>query len=177
MYVVLLSALHFSRLWAATRAHWPDPHFFLLLQIAESLYQKGFVSYPRTETDQYDKDFDFQTLIEKQSADNDWGAFAARLNAGEYERPRNGKKNDKAHPPIHPTAHANNLSGDDRRVYELITRRFLASCSKDGIGRETSVEIEIAEETFSAHGMCFGSREYDHQLNSLSVVTTSPQVW
>lgn len=79
---------------------------------------------------------------------------------GEYQRPRNGKKNDKAHPPIHPTNSANNLEGDERRVYELVTRRFLASCSKNAEGKTTTVEIDIANETFSTSGECteLGSR-------------------
>jgi DNA topoisomerase-3 len=47
-------------------------------QLAEKLYQKGFLSYPRTETDQYDKDFDFNSLIHKQTYDNTWGGFAQR---------------------------------------------------------------------------------------------------
>ena len=46
------------------------------VQIAEKLYQQGFVSYPRTETDQFDPQFDFMTLIEKQRADPAWGTFA-----------------------------------------------------------------------------------------------------
>jgi DNA topoisomerase-3 len=47
-------------------------------QVAEKLYQKGFLSYPRTETDQYDKDFDFNALLQKQTYDNTWGQFAQR---------------------------------------------------------------------------------------------------
>lgn len=48
------------------------------MQIAEKLYQDGFLSYPRTETDQYDPAFGFKTLIEKQTADANWGGFAAQ---------------------------------------------------------------------------------------------------
>lgn len=47
-------------------------------QLAEKLYQKGFLSYPRTETDQYDKAFDFMSLVQKQTLDRDWGDFATR---------------------------------------------------------------------------------------------------
>lgn len=79
-------------------------------------------------------------------------AASSSLVNGGFERPRNGKKNDKAHPPIHPTAHVNNLSGDDQRVYELVTRRFLACCSKNAKGLETTVEIEIGAESFKASG-------------------------
>ena len=71
---------------------------------------------------------------------------------GGFERPRNGKKNDKAHPPIHPTNHIGNLEGNDKKVYDLVTRRFLACCSKNARGMETVVEAEIAGEEFTAKG-------------------------
>ena len=48
------------------------------VQIAERLYQQGFLSYPRTETDQYDSQFNFAQLIEKQIVDSEWGQFATR---------------------------------------------------------------------------------------------------
>lgn len=47
------------------------------LQCAEALYQRGILSYPRTETDQFDRDFNFHELIEKQTGDNAWGGFAS----------------------------------------------------------------------------------------------------
>ena len=77
---------------------------------------------------------------------------SSRLLDGEFQRPRNGKKNDKAHPPIHPTAHASNLDADERRVFELVTRRFLASCHKNAEGKTTTVEVEIADELFFTTG-------------------------
>ena len=49
----------------------------LTVQIAEHLYQQGFLSYPRTETDQFDPAFDFHSLIQKQTVDPGWGQFAA----------------------------------------------------------------------------------------------------
>lgn len=131
-----------------------------ILDLAEKLYQKGIVSYPRTETDQYDPKFDFNSLIQKQTLDNQWGAYAQKLLDGAFQKPRNGRKNDKAHPPIHPTAHAGNLEGDERRVFELITRRFLASCSTNAEGQNTTVEISIADEIFSTTGLVVLRRNY-----------------
>jgi DNA topoisomerase-3 len=49
-----------------------------MLQIAEKLYQDGFLSYPRTETDQFDPKFDLMGLIGKQTVDPEWGEFATR---------------------------------------------------------------------------------------------------
>jgi DNA topoisomerase-3 len=80
-------------------------------------------------------------------------SFLSLQDGGGFSLPRRGKNNDQAHPPIHPTAHAGNLAGDEKRIYEFITRRFLASCSKDALGFETIVEIVYGGEDFFAKGM------------------------
>jgi DNA topoisomerase-3 len=49
-----------------------------LTQIAERLYTKGFISYPRTETDQFDKGMNLRTLVEKQVTDVTWGPYAQK---------------------------------------------------------------------------------------------------
>ncbi|WVO16515.1 hypothetical protein L204_104193 [Cryptococcus depauperatus] len=131
-----------------------------VLDLAEKLYQKGFLSYPRTETDQYDFEFDFQSLLRKQTNSSNWGEYSQRLLDGGFQKPRNGKKNDKAHPPIHPTNFVGNLEGDEKRVYEFVTRRFLANCSKNAEGKTTTVDIEIAGESFSISGLIVLARNY-----------------
>ncbi|KAI9290157.1 DNA topoisomerase [Umbelopsis sp. AD052] len=131
-----------------------------IMTVAEDLYTKGFISYPRTETDQFDGNFNFQELIAKQSDDPAWGVHAQGLLNGGFETPRSGRSNDKAHPPIHPTGAGGNLTGNDRRVYEFIARSFLAACSKDAKGSETVVEIDIAEEMFDTKGLVVLERNY-----------------
>ncbi|KDQ27457.1 hypothetical protein PLEOSDRAFT_1041188 [Pleurotus ostreatus PC15] len=131
-----------------------------VLDIAEKLYQQGFLSYPRTETDQFDPQFDFMTLIDKQTVDPAWGQFATTLQGGEFTPPRRGKNNDKAHPPIHPTAHAGNLAGDEKQVYEFVTRRFLACCSKDAVGSQTTIDVVCGGEEFFTTGLIVHERNY-----------------
>lgn len=46
------------------------------VQVAEALYTKGFISYPRTETDQFDKGIDLKKLVETQLPDGNWGQYA-----------------------------------------------------------------------------------------------------
>lgn len=129
------------------------------MQVAESLYTKGFISYPRTETNQFPPDIDLASLVEKQTADGRWGEFAARLlEAG--PTPRNGNKSDQAHPPIHPLKHTAALQGREQVVYEFVVRHFLACCSQDAKGFETTVEIDIAGERFYASGLVVTERNY-----------------
>lgn len=72
------------------------------MTIAEKLYTKGLISYPRTETNQFSKEFDLKPLVEQHTGHNVWGAFAQRV-VEWGPNPRNGNKSDQAHPPIHPT--------------------------------------------------------------------------
>src|SRR4051812_48159687 len=101
---------------------------------AEALYNRGLLSYPRTETDQFPAGFDFQGLIELQQANPVWGAYArALLLEHGVNPPRQGRSNDQAHPPIHTTGYVDptTLNQHEARVYEFVTRRFLAGCSQD----------------------------------------------
>ncbi|KAF9983300.1 DNA topoisomerase [Mortierella antarctica] len=127
---------------------------------AESLYTKGWISYPRTETDQFDPNYDLMALIEKQRPNEAWGRFAQRLAEGGYRNPRRGKNNDQAHPPIHPVMHNSNLDGNEKKVYEFITRRFLACCAEDAKGDQTDVEAQIHTETFKTTGLIIKERNY-----------------
>jgi len=133
------------------------------MSAAEGLYQKGFISYPRTETDRFDRGINLRLLVEKQTPNNRWGPFAQGLVNGCFQQPREGRNDDKAHPPIHPIAHAaQGAFGNDKeeRVFEFVTRRFLACCSEDAKGMATDVEIEYGVERFHAHGVIVSERNY-----------------
>ncbi|KAH7123768.1 DNA topoisomerase III [Dendryphion nanum] len=115
-----------------------------ILQLAENLYQKGWISYPRTETDQFDHGMDLRGLVQKQAQGGRWADYAMALVEGGFSWPRNGRNNDKAHPPIHPVNFVNptTLSFEEQRVHEFVVRRFLACCSKDAQGSKTDIILE-----------------------------------
>jgi DNA topoisomerase-3 len=48
------------------------------MEIAERLYQQGFISYPRTETSKFSPNTDFRSLINVQKDDPVWGDYARR---------------------------------------------------------------------------------------------------
>ncbi|XP_025418842.1 DNA topoisomerase 3-alpha [Sipha flava] len=122
------------------------------MKIAEKLYSQGFISYPRTETNIFPKELNLSNLVQLQTEDNNWGDFAQTvLNDG--PSPRQGKKTDQAHPPIHPTKYTQGLQDRERKVYEYVVRHFLACLSKDAEGEETIVNIEINDEKFLANGL------------------------
>lgn len=134
-----------------------------VMQVAEALYQKGWISYPRTETDQFDRGMNLQALVQKQTqGQTQWAQHAQGLMNGGFSQPRNGRNNDKAHPPIHPVNFVNltTLNQEEQRVHEFVVRRFLACCSKDAQGSKTDISIEYGPETFNTSGLIVFERNY-----------------
>ncbi|KAH9052155.1 hypothetical protein Ae201684P_013657 [Aphanomyces euteiches] len=129
---------------------------------AESLYNKGLLSYPRTETDSFKEGTDLMALLALHATHETWGGYVAQLQNGKFEHPRNGKHDDQAHPPIHPTKSVplGTLSDKERKVYEFVVLHFLACCSMDARGNQTQVTMKIADEIFSASGLMITARNY-----------------
>ncbi|XP_047149813.1 DNA topoisomerase 3-alpha-like, partial [Vigna umbellata] len=106
------------------------------------------------------------TIVQEQQGHPEWGVYAQRLldpGTGLWRNPRGGGHDDKAHPPIHPTKFSTGESGwsqDHRKLYELVVRHFLACVSKPAVGAETTVEIGIAGELFSACGRVILEKNY-----------------
>ena len=82
-----------------------------------------------------------------------------------WNPPKKGKHDDKAHPPIHPVKNASKdkLSDSEWKIYELLSRHFLATISKDAIGSETSITANMSGEIFHCKGITV------EQLNWLEV--------
>ena len=62
------------------------------MQIAEKLYTKGFISYPRTETNMFAKDIDLASLVRMQTQDQQWGGNCSRLTHNQPESIDSGAK-------------------------------------------------------------------------------------
>lgn len=79
------------------------------------------------------------------------------LNEGGFQNPRAGQHDDKAHPPITPCKAVDPNTFQDptqRGVYTLIVKHYLACCSRDAVGRETSITVRMGEsEEFTATGL------------------------
>lgn len=136
------------------------------MKVAEELYQAGFISYPRTETDRFSENQDLQFLVNEQTQHRDWGQYALRLLDPQEElwrQPGDGGHDDKAHPPIHPTRFSQgegNWTQDHTRIYELVVRHFLACVSQPAIGYGTTATVDIAGERFTATGLMITAKNY-----------------
>ncbi|CAH0474799.1 unnamed protein product [Peronospora belbahrii] len=135
------------------------------MKAAESLYNKGLISYPRTETSAFKTGTDLMGLVRLHENHQQWQNYVKRqlLDGGKYEAPRHGKSDDQAHPPIHPTKSVdiNTLSDpNEKKVYEFVALHFLACCSRDAKGSQTNVVMRTMGETFTASGLMVEERNY-----------------
>ena len=124
-----------------------------VMDLANELYQKGYISYPRSETNMYNASINLKDVVAKMEAHERYGQYACRLLAGAYEAPRNGNKSDNAHPPIYPIKPCDGgVSPDAKKLHELIVSHFLAQCSSDAKGEETEIKLDIGGHHFSTKG-------------------------
>ncbi|WP_370574496.1 DNA topoisomerase [Methanomethylovorans sp.] len=128
------------------------------LEIAEQLYLNGFTSYPRTETNKYADDFDFKSKVIAFTSTEYKEPALAILSAGDITV-RNGTKDGHDHPPIHPikavavkeVEKAVKAEGAGK-VYDLITRHFLANLMPAALFEKTHFEITVQNELFDSSG-------------------------
>ncbi len=90
------------------------------LQIAQNLYLKGVISYPRTSSQKIPESISPQLILKKLSSQFKETKLAIR------KKPVQGKKSDPAHPSIYPTGEFQNLIDKDRKLYDLIVKRFIS---------------------------------------------------
>jgi DNA topoisomerase I len=123
---------------------------------AESLYQKGFTSYPRTDNSAYPPNLDLKKILEEVSRVPEFSSDAKKILSSGKIVPSKGKET-KDHPPIYPVSAAkkNDLSVKEWKVYELICRRFLATLCEDAKTDNVTVNLKIGNEPFIAHGQVF----------------------
>ena len=155
---------------------------------AEQLYQSGYISYPRTETERFRPEFQHMPIIQdfanltattgggdnhNNNNNNGWGnanladqfsSYAKKLlNENGFQNPRAGQNDDQAHPPITPCKAIDPNTIPDhtqRQIYILVVKHYLACCSRDATGRETTLTVRIASEEFNARGLMVEHRNW-----------------
>jgi DNA topoisomerase-1 len=122
------------------------------MNIAEELYMRGLISYPRTDNTVYPRSLNIKAILEKLLKSSFSKEASEVLDKGRG-RPTRGRKQTTDHPPIHPVeVPGRKLNPDQERIYELVCRRFLATLAKDAVSEITKVSIDISGEDFKAQG-------------------------
>lgn len=118
------------------------------LQIAQSLYLGGMISYPRTSSQKLPSSIEYRDILRKLSEHYKASKLITRDN------PVEGAKSDSAHPSIYPTGEniEVNLGSDEAKVYDLISRRFISLFCDDAVIDKKTISGIIDNLKFSTSG-------------------------
>jgi len=123
------------------------------LEIGQTLYENGYISYPRTSSQQLPPAIGYKKILEKLTQQVDYKTGAEFLLKKGSLNPNNGKKTDPAHPAIYPTGEIpKGLKESEMKVYDLIVRRFLATFGEWAVRESMKVVIDVNGEPFNADG-------------------------
>ncbi len=119
------------------------------MRIAEHLYVRGFISYPRTSNTVYPKSLNLKKILSKLSRQYEH----AKDFIGKDLNPSRGSKKTTDHPPIHPVGLPKKIGSQEKKVYELIVKRFFATLSEDGLEKRTRIKFDAKGHEFVSNGM------------------------
>lgn len=124
------------------------------MEIAEHLYMKGYVSYPRTDNQTYIGISFKEILTNLKCPDFD---FAINKILAQDKIEASKGVSTKDHPPIHPVSLApkEKLSKDEWKVFKLIVDHFFATLYKDAKTLVIDVDFDTNSEIFTTKGITF----------------------
>lgn len=117
-----------------------------VLRIAQQLYLAGLISYPRTSSQKLPHSINYKNIIQKLSKHTELVKYISR------EAPVEGKKQD-AHPAIFPTGEYGKINEEQKKIYDLIVRRFIACFCQDTLVENKRIVVSIDSLKFIANGL------------------------
>ena len=124
---------------------------------AQNLYSAGYTSYPRTSSQVLPESLGFKNIFSQLSKNREFKRHIDKLPS--KLRPHNGKKQDAAHPPIHPTGILpTKLNKDEQKIYNLIVYRFIAVFFESAEFESMRTTLDIEGEKFK-----FNRRRVTHK--------------
>jgi len=122
--------------------------------IAQRLYLDALISYPRTSSQKLPPTIGYEVILKNLSKDPQYRKLTAELLAKPELKPREGKKEDPAHPAIYPTGNLPErvLDDSERKVWDLVVRRFMAVFDEPAIRQSMRVCISANVHRFYLRG-------------------------
>ena len=123
------------------------------LAVAQALYERSYISYPRTSSQKLPPTLNLQKIIADLSKLPKYSESAMKLINEKRFRPAEGAKTDEAHPAIYPTGEdPKRLSEEEEKVYDLIARRFLACFGDYSKSELRKVTLDVGGDPYRASG-------------------------
>jgi DNA topoisomerase-1 len=122
--------------------------------IAQRLYLEALISYPRTSSQKLPPAIDYKSILKSLGKKPKYKKLTSILLKKETLKPREGKKEDPAHPAIYPTGNLPEraLSEAENRIWDLVTRRFMAVFGDPSLNQSMRVSLNISNHNFYLRG-------------------------
>jgi len=122
--------------------------------IAERLYLEALISYPRTSSQKLPTTINYQAILESLGRESKYQKLTRILLEKKNLIPNEGKGYDPAHPAVYPTGNLpeRKLSVPERRVWDLVVRRFMAVFGEPALKQSVKVSINVNGHTFYLRG-------------------------
>jgi len=123
-------------------------------QIAERLYLEALISYPRTSSQKLPPAINYRAILTGLSREPAYRSLASELLQKEQLKPKEGIKEDPAHPAVYPTGNrpTRMLEEAERRIWDLTVKRFLAVFGEASVKQSMKASINVNGHYFYLRG-------------------------
>jgi DNA topoisomerase-1 len=124
------------------------------LGIAQRLYLLALISYPRTSSQKLPPVINYKKILNSLKRRASYNRLAQKLLEKEKLKPREGVKEDPAHPAVYPTGNLPEkpLKKPEKRVWDLVVRRFMAVFGEDAYKESMKACLDVSGHTFFLRG-------------------------
>jgi DNA topoisomerase-1 len=125
------------------------------LTVAQSLYLDAVISYPRTSSQKLPESLDLEEILNGIKGMKNYAQLAKKVLEKGNLKPVEGKKTDPAHPAIHPTGTrpTKRLTPSEKKLYDLIVRRFLALFGEPTVKEHLRADITCNDHLLYLRGL------------------------
>lgn len=126
------------------------------LRIAQNLYTRAYISYPRTSSEKLPPQIGYRKILKALSTIKKYASLCKKLLELKELTPVEGKRTDPAHEAIHPTVeppkYINKMRGPEKKVYDLICRRYFTHFAPESVRESMKITILVNKHKFSTTG-------------------------
>ena len=124
------------------------------IEIAQKLYIEGVTSYPRTSSQKLPSELNLKNVLDQLNKQAKYKDFVSKvLEVNPELKPNEGKKEDPAHPAIHPTGEIpKSLDPVEMKVYDLVVKRFFAVFGEPAVKETNTIRVDVNSHQFILSG-------------------------
>ncbi len=142
--------------------------------VAQSLYLKSLISYPRTSSQEYPEGIGYEKILKSL------GKHFSIVKYAVNKKPTKGKKTDPAHPAIYPTGEWGKITEQEKKLYDFIVKRFISCFCESARVESKQIIVDVNGLKFHANGILIKEKNwmavYPSSTKEIKVPTINGEV-